>query len=945
MNTYGRWTRRESPAARGKPIDSAVTILSQWVQSPSFASSPRTSSRTSGRPRGIPSVIGWTKYSYAPKRTTGQSLRLARSRSRAISAPRREGFRRVRGFLEDLGLSLDAATSHQDDAVADHRVDDVTVGRVDPIAHIIEAGRQLGAARIDEDDVREALHADDARVDPQRPRAAEVRELIRLESGQDPRIVGRELLHEARDFHRLEHVEVVVARGPIGPEAHDDRGLLQRRIGHRLARGQLHVRDGTMGDLRARVGEDLDLRGIEPAAVRRDDVLRDEPEAVEVARGTHPGLRHAVVDLAFRLGQVHVDERAIFVGDLPETQEGVLRHRVDRVRAERRRDAVDLHRRDSAVHVLRGPELLDRALGIVEVHDALGEEGPQAHLLHGLRGLVHVEIHVVEGRRPGLDHLEARELRPPVDIGRRELRLGRPDSRLEPRRQVEVVAESAEQRHGRMRVEVHESRERDLSFPVDHCLGFALLPDLRNSISFDVDARHIAFELDVFDQDAHPIRPSAFATTVRVRAAFARCVSRICSNDSGSSTMPWAKLSTVQRDAYGMPSSAARVASEAIVMPTTSPIDWKNAISARVSSRGPVVCTYTPRSWKTAFASFAAAARAARNVGSREGVAWTTRSSKYVGMSQNPMKSSGTTKLPGRIVSFRDPVDDVPRICVAPISFKAQRFARWFSLCGGIRWSFPWRWRNATDTPAWWRTRGGSLGAPWGVTRNFACSSSSMNSSPSADPPMIPMSAAAIGRTRTHPPIKIPSPRPGQDLGSGVVGEDHPGVRWISKGSFPDNPVCIRGSLVPSRRTHDLDHGDRMHPARESPRDGRPGHDDPDVDDGRGLRGRNPAGPRRLFIPGTTPAREPRLGVGEVPRQSRPGSGNRMGSGLGRFSECPLRERCLQDVVPGMRRHPLRHRVCDEHRWRELDPVPVESGAALESIGLGPDPRESMRPP
>ena len=55
--------------------------------------------------------------------------------------------------------------------------------------------------------------------------------------------------------------------------------------------------------------------------------------------------------------------------------------------------------------------------------------------------------------------------------------------------------------------------------------------------------------------------------------------------------IPLPKLSTAHRHAYGIPSSDARVASEAIVMPTTSPRVAKCAISARVSRRGPEVCT------------------------------------------------------------------------------------------------------------------------------------------------------------------------------------------------------------------------------------------------------------------------------------------------------------------------------------------------------------------
>src|SRR5438093_1594236 len=80
-------------------------------------------------------------------------------------------------------------------------------------------------------------------------------------------------------------------------------------------------------------------------------------------------------------------------------------------------------------------------------------------------------------------------------------------------------------------------------------------------------------------------------------------------------------------------------------------------------------------------------------------------------MSQYPMKSSGTTNVPGWIVFFREPVEDVARTWVAPSSFIAHRFARWFNLCGGIRWSFPWRGRKMTVSAPRFPIRGGSLGA------------------------------------------------------------------------------------------------------------------------------------------------------------------------------------------------------------------------------------------
>src|SRR5205823_1433766 len=131
--------------------------------------------------------------------------------------------------------------------------------------------------------------------------------------------------------------------------------------------------------------------------------------------------------------------------------------------------------------------------------------------------------------------------------------------------------------------------EGDFPPPVDHDVGLPSLADFSDPVSLDVDLCNFPLHLDVPDQDAHRRRPSAFATIVRVRAAFARCVSRICSKERASSTRPWAKS---------------------------------------------------------------------------------------VGMVQNARKSSGTTNVPGRIVFLSDPVDDVPRMCVTPTSFRAHTFAR-----------------------------------------------------------------------------------------------------------------------------------------------------------------------------------------------------------------------------------------------------------------------------
>src|SRR6267143_376743 len=130
-----------------------------------------------------------------------------------------------------------------------------------------------------------------------------------------------------------------------------------------------------------------------------------------------------------------------------------------------------------------------------------------------------------------------------------------------------------------------------------------------------------------------------------------------------------------------------------------------------------------------------------RRASSIEGVTWRTSSSKNVGMFQNETKSCGTTKVPGRNGSLRDPTEDVAKIRSAPASFSAHRFARWFTRCGGTRCEGPWRARKATCTSPWRASTTGPEGAPYGVTVNVSRGSERSVGDASPEPPMTPIMA------------------------------------------------------------------------------------------------------------------------------------------------------------------------------------------------------------
>ena len=216
-----------------------------------------------------------------------------------------------------------------------------------------------------------------------------------------------------------------------------------------------------------------------------------------------------------------MDEVPLLVREVLHRQEGLLAHRVDRVGPQGRADPVRPDPFDLPEDGLLLLQELLPEVRVPHVDEPLAEDRAEAHLLHRPCGLVHVEVHVVEARRPALDHLKARELRAPVDVLGLDLRLPRPDRLLEPRLQRHVVRVAPEERHRGVGVRVHEPRDRGLRLPVDHDvrLGPRLLPDRGDSVPLDVDRRGAAVELHVLDQDAHPRASRAAATIASVARA------------------------------------------------------------------------------------------------------------------------------------------------------------------------------------------------------------------------------------------------------------------------------------------------------------------------------------------------------------------------------------------------------------------------------------------
>ena len=107
-------------------------------------------------------------------------------------------------------------------------------------------------------------------------------------------------------------------------------------------------------------------------------------------------------------------------------------------------------------------------VGHRKVDEGLPQDGPQSRLVDRPRGVGLEVVHVGEGRRPSLDHLEGRQQRSVVDeLGRDVLPLRREDVLGQPLLERQVVGDSAQERHGGVRVRVDEAGHHDVAAGVD----------------------------------------------------------------------------------------------------------------------------------------------------------------------------------------------------------------------------------------------------------------------------------------------------------------------------------------------------------------------------------------------------------------------------------------------------------------------------------------------
>ena len=104
----------------------------------------------------------------------------------------------------------------------------------------------------------------------------------------------------------------------------------------------------------------------------------------------------------------------------------------------------------------------------IKIHHTVTQHGPHSAFLNAFRHTIHTEIHIVEGSGAIAQHFQCAKVCPgPHGVVRQEL-FQRPDRLLQPAVQRQVGPDAAEQRHGRMGVQITQSGHGQCAFAVDH---------------------------------------------------------------------------------------------------------------------------------------------------------------------------------------------------------------------------------------------------------------------------------------------------------------------------------------------------------------------------------------------------------------------------------------------------------------------------------------------
>ena len=165
--------------------------------------------------------------------------------------------------------------------------------------------------------------------------------------------------------------------------------------------------------------------------------------------------------------------------------------------------------------IVQTPDIFDRRFHdpgfrlelrmITAVDHTVGKTSSDAGFVNGASHRLHLKVHIVEGRGPGPDHLQAGEFCPPVDIVFCEVRLCRPDLGGKPLKELHIIRISPKKTHRGVGVHIYHTGKCGRPVPVDNelCVVIGDLFSDRpyHSCAVEVDLLYFSVQVDVSDEN------------------------------------------------------------------------------------------------------------------------------------------------------------------------------------------------------------------------------------------------------------------------------------------------------------------------------------------------------------------------------------------------------------------------------------------------------------
>ncbi len=322
------------------------------------------------------------------------------------------------------------------------------------------------------------------------------------------RVAGQRFADQGGELDLLEHIQIVVGRAAVGADPDGNPPLPQAPV-RKGAGTELHVGGRQMGDPDPVGGQEILLLGIQPDGVGGQDVGAEKTQLPQI---THRGLTvllQAILHLPFGLRQVNMEQQITLPGKLRQPDQGVPGDGVDGVRSQGQLDEPGSGRRSVKQLLGKSAEMFGLG-GVAEIDKGRGEHRPHTHLLHRPQGAGQMPVHVGKTGGAALDHLQAGQLDPPIDILLGQLALHGPDMVLKPGVQLQVIGITPQQGHGRVGVGVDQGGNNGPVGGVDHRFGLGLdgRGHLTDIFTLDQNIHLPVVQGGVADQNAHSEKSS-----------------------------------------------------------------------------------------------------------------------------------------------------------------------------------------------------------------------------------------------------------------------------------------------------------------------------------------------------------------------------------------------------------------------------------------------------